>query len=381
MKTKKKTAKLTKRNGRLAVDWIEDDLRARVRKMFAAGEVALPQELELAKEYGVSRMTVRAALASLKADQTIKSIPGKGTFVVPPSERQRPTLVLCDNLRHPFDAMAVDTAMQVLSEHGTVAFMTPIHNGDGGNAQLNLSSEEIGAALIIAGESRSIWQELIGKLEVPSVVLTDFNETVRLPPFCHQVVPDQRAAVFMATRKLLEEGHRRIMLGAWVAENAWGRDAQRGYREALEDAGVELDEELIVPLPDACIDIEKGHYLEGLGAMRQRVDKQLAGTNPPTALVHNSALETQLSEMLRLYFRDRFDPGVVIGTGFDELLASGYRGAGESWAVAMPFRRLVELALDLLARPVTPKSSPNRLVVDAYCILKRQGGEWQPVTG
>lgn len=63
---------------------IEQALRARLDST-APGD-ALPSEPTLAAEFGVARMTVRAALNTLEADGLINRIPGRGTFA-----RQRPT--------------------------------------------------------------------------------------------------------------------------------------------------------------------------------------------------------------------------------------------------------------------------------------------------
>jgi GntR family transcriptional regulator len=63
---------------------IERELRARLTHG-RPGDV-VPAESALADEFGVARMTVRAALNALEADGLIERIQGRGTFV-----RQRPT--------------------------------------------------------------------------------------------------------------------------------------------------------------------------------------------------------------------------------------------------------------------------------------------------
>jgi GntR family transcriptional regulator len=62
---------------------IGKQLRARLDA--AADGDPLPSEPRLAKEFGVARMTVRAALAGLERDGRIERVPGKGTFVRKPA--------------------------------------------------------------------------------------------------------------------------------------------------------------------------------------------------------------------------------------------------------------------------------------------------------
>ncbi|MFB9660137.1 GntR family transcriptional regulator [Glycomyces mayteni] len=58
---------------------IERQLRRRLAQ--AVVGAPFPSEPQLATEFGVSRMTVRAALAGLERDGLIERIPGKGSFV------------------------------------------------------------------------------------------------------------------------------------------------------------------------------------------------------------------------------------------------------------------------------------------------------------
>lgn len=58
---------------------IEKQLRRRLAH--AADGQAFPSEPRLAQEFGVSRMTVRAALAGLERDGLLERVPGKGSFV------------------------------------------------------------------------------------------------------------------------------------------------------------------------------------------------------------------------------------------------------------------------------------------------------------
>jgi GntR family transcriptional regulator len=62
-------------------------LAAVLRQMIESGKLKprdpLPSESTLQQEYGVSRGTIRKALAELRADDLIVTIAGRGTFVKP----------------------------------------------------------------------------------------------------------------------------------------------------------------------------------------------------------------------------------------------------------------------------------------------------------
>lgn len=70
---------------------IEKQLRRRLAD--AADGDPFPSEPRLAEEFGVSRMTVRAALAGLERDGMVERVPGRGSFVRK-GAAQRPVGVL-----------------------------------------------------------------------------------------------------------------------------------------------------------------------------------------------------------------------------------------------------------------------------------------------
>lgn len=83
-----------------------------VRGVYSASGL-LPKEESLCERFGVSRITVRRALADLAAQGLVERRHGRGTFVLQdrlPLVRARPSLSLIDSLRQ----MASETQVQVL---------------------------------------------------------------------------------------------------------------------------------------------------------------------------------------------------------------------------------------------------------------------------
>jgi GntR family transcriptional regulator len=68
---------------------VETALRERILDNRLAAGDKLPSELELEREFGVSRITVRQALSALHAGGFIQKINGKGSFVTRPNELPR----------------------------------------------------------------------------------------------------------------------------------------------------------------------------------------------------------------------------------------------------------------------------------------------------
>jgi GntR family transcriptional regulator len=92
---------------------IKEDLRDKILEGGYREAERLPSESELTSAYGVSRITVRQALAGLEQERLIFKIPGKGTFV----SHFKPTmqLVRLQGLAEAMSALGVEVQNRLLS--------------------------------------------------------------------------------------------------------------------------------------------------------------------------------------------------------------------------------------------------------------------------
>lgn len=169
---------------------------------------------------------------------------------------------------------------------------------------------------------------------------------------CDSVVIDNETVTRRMTDHLIALGHRRIAL--LIDETDWttGGERFRGYRGALEDAGIDVDPELIVSAGwDA-------------GGARRAVVDILARRNHPTAIfAANNLLAEGLWRATRdLGLRIPDDLSIV---SFDDAQWMSMVTPGIS-AIAQDAVELGTAAMDrLLERIANPEAPPSRVTLQA----------------
>ncbi|SDU99209.1 transcriptional regulator, LacI family [Microlunatus sagamiharensis] len=171
------------------------------------------------------------------------------------------------------------------------------------------------------------------------------------------VVLDNEGGGRMATTHLLAHGHRRVAV--LVAPSYWTTGRRlRGYRRALRDAGVPVDERLVVTL-------RQGTPGEAEAATRAL----LALEDPPTALFCTTGF---LAEGAIRAIGPA--TGSVAVVGFDDVPLADLLPVPLT-IVATDAERLAETAVELLLARVSDPSSPPAKVVLPVRLLQRGSGE------
>ena len=215
----------------------------------------LPTEKEFADQYDVSVHTVRQAMALFKTEGVISKIAGSGTFVEAMPGAGGTQVVSAKNIgivvwqrsRHIFPRI-LPAIEETIFPHG-------YHNVVCNTGNDPQREREVIERLIEQGIRGFIispisWDEAclenyryIQDRNIPLVMINRRARGIRAT----SVSVNNAEAGYMATRRLLEAGHRKIghlTSSAIRTELTDGRI--RGYRRALKDFDVPFDERLIV---------------------------------------------------------------------------------------------------------------------------------------
>lgn len=106
-----------------------------------------------------------------------------------------------------------------------------------------VTANQVDGVLVISFDSDRILEEALTGLPVPVVMIN--RRSVHGAGY---VVHDSFRAAEIATRHLIEAGHRRILHLAGRSEGYNGRQRLGGYRAALEAAGIAFDESFVLPV-------------------------------------------------------------------------------------------------------------------------------------
>ena len=163
---------------------------------------------------------------------------------------------------------------------------------------------------------------------------------------CDAVVVDNEDGARQATAHLLEAGHRRVAL--LVAQTDWTTDAGRlaGYRAAHADAGLPVDEALILSFVFDAPDVE------------ERIGRLLDQGRPTAIFAANNPLAEHAWRVLRS--RGLALPGDVSLVGFDDVPWMEMVEPGIT-SVAQPTHEMGRRAARLLLRRAEDPFGPPRV--------------------
>jgi LacI family transcriptional regulator len=259
---------------------VQDLIRAGIESGSLTREGKLPSEQDMAREFGVAYMTVRAAADALVQEGLLRRIHGKGTFVVPPTDvnPSAGTLALVvpslPTLWNVAGLYYFPSIVQGFSTEATRLGFEP--SVLGGAKDAFLSGQGVyppiaGVACLMVTREDTAALEALRDLGAPVVGINAYPGRRAIS----RVAVDQAGGMANAVRMLAEKGHRRIAFLPGPPGNLGAEERLKGFREAVAEQGLE-------PLP---MDTEHAGYTDLSGAQRTKRLLAASAGNPPTALV------------------------------------------------------------------------------------------------
>lgn len=330
----------------------------------------LSSQAELAKQYGVSLITVKKALATLVTDGILFGRVGKGTYVARRSPLASPTthrtigLVLRD-LQSPFFSLIAQSAEEGAYEAGYNVLLS--------NSSGQMEKEErqinhfrrIGVdGLIIASMSHiyhvTVTIRRLLRDKFPFVMVSYIEDEDM--PF---VGTDHEYGGYLATQHLIKMGFERIGYINGERGNLVGELRRKGYERALLEHGRSADERFIfrLRLRGEWNDFHSGYEIgQQFPSLAIRPDAMFV-YNDLSALGFERAL---LEQGIRV-------PDEIAVVGFDDIEIGRYARVPLT-TIRQPTDEIGRKALDYISSRIKGLEHPSRTILKPELVIRESSG-------
>ncbi|HIJ74224.1 MAG TPA: GntR family transcriptional regulator, partial [Candidatus Hydrogenedentes bacterium] len=256
----------------------------------------VPSELELARQYNVSRNPTRQALRDLELEGYITRTPGRGSFVAPISKRQRllrvpawrTVAVACPGLECHYDREVMKGFIRAAARRDvhTMVYFRRLNTKDEFEFLADIRNSGIEGIAFWLQHASPEMLDLLHKFRRSNYPFVLLDRYVRGLD-SDFVVTDNEDVAFRLTKTLIERGHRAIGIITTELDATSSEDRLRGYRRALQEASLPFQEELM------CI------YDSDVAPIEACIEPIMSNQHPPTALfVNHDGLATMLLDAL-----------------------------------------------------------------------------------
>lgn len=239
----------------------------------------LPGERQLAERLQVSRKTLRKALAALRSEGFLTTLPNRASMIAArrkgnsAATTTRIALLLPDSLEgsRPFTILWVNRLMSLLQDRGLQLEIFTGSNFYGPNPSSRLSrlTRANPARCWLLARSTLPMQRWFSESGLTALICGSAHDHVALP----SVDIDHRALCHHAASTLLRAGHQRMAVFFEAANNAGDAESRDGFTDGLRAGGVETPPPIIVR-------VERQPTM-----VAREMKRMLALPHPPTAML------------------------------------------------------------------------------------------------
>jgi LacI family transcriptional regulator len=258
-------------------------IEERIREQSLWGE-RLMSEPKLAADLGVSRGTLRGALAELEAAGLIERRKGSGTFVVeraPRASRSRTTRLAVIIKHHAeqdpgwtYNGELIRGVLSQAPRHRAECTLLSMDDPEvPGRVRDRRYMRGFDGFICVAVTDRGLLQHLVDLRRGPVVLLDHFARDLPVIGVMDGSFRGARSVV----RHLLALGHRRIAFLDFADRQEQNPERFEGYRVALAARHLPLEDELVAELAAA------DWYKDREGTVDAAVEQMLGLADPPTA--------------------------------------------------------------------------------------------------
>ena len=325
-------------------------LMEELKEKILSGEIRpgdrLPSENELSVGYGLSRHTVRKALAILVNEGYVTAEHGRGTFC---SERMRHRknskniAVITTYISDYIFPRLIQGMDRVLTEQGYSIILKNTGNSRQKEAQCleDVLTKDVDGLIIEPSKSQILCRNMhlyqkLDEYRIPYVFIQGCYPQMKQKP---AVLLDDAKGGYLITRYLIETGHKHI-IGIFKADDSQGAERHKGYARALQEAGMPYLPERVIWFHTEDRKVKPAVMVKMMLEQENAVD---------SVVCYNDQIAAEVMEQLNALGKKV--PDDISVTGYDNSFYA-WSGSVGLTTIAHPQEKLGEMAAELLLEQI-----------------------------
>lgn len=303
-------------------------------------------ENQLAGEFGISRHTVRKALAMLENEGYLEAEHGRGTFCknrLTNRQNSHNIAVITTYISDYIFPRLIQGMDNILTDNGYSIILKNTGNSQRNEARAlqDILTKNVDGLIIEPSKSEIYLRhmnlyEKFDEMQIPYVFIQGTYPQMKDKP---NIIMDDVEGAYLLTKHLLDTGHVNIV-GIFKVDDAQGTARHKGYIKALSEASIPYD-------PDKVILFHTEDREKKPAAMIKRFADQ--GVKMDGIVCYNDQIALEVIQVLEK--QDIHVPEDISVTGYDNSLIA-VSGPVKLTTVSHPKEKLGEMAAELLLEKI-----------------------------